>query len=327
MNRYRIFETHDSGIYERGGVNYVRIRIYDEIDEANSSPSSVQITVTGPCGEAIACAPMVEESTGVYYYEQAIAVDAPYGKYSITISTATYTQETKFDYYIMPWNINTEVRRLSGIGQNKSIADNALNQLIWDSYSEALHSVFIHHKNEKPRCNCEFEDCKCSTIVCDDFDGTNTTFWTKSPYIADYNGDGSTSGYGELSCGTDVFVRWKDCDGNCYDGWAEVLDADCGKLKITQDGTTPIPADYAWVHLEYWTKSRKFTDELFRQAVTYLAAHKVLLRFGELERATSADLNAAQNIKYVDPQRMYKAYRKVLKKIRDPVVGGAITNQ
>ena len=84
-------------------------------------------------------------------------------------------------------------------------------------------------------------------------------------------------------------MSWKDCDGDCHTGRVTVIDEVCGKLTLTSDGATAIPAAHAWVKLEYWTKSRGWTETLMREAIEYLAAHKMLLRFGELERATSAD--------------------------------------
>lgn len=323
MNRYSITEYDETGVYERGDAYFLYVTIRDKITKAESTPSSVLITIADPCGtELVTDAIMTSGGSGVYTYDYDILDTALYGKYDVTVSTTTYSMKKKFSYYILPWDANAEVRHISGIGQNKSISDAALNELIWESYQEVLHEVYVHHYDEAVRCNCCNENCNCSSIVCSSFDGSNTTFWTQEGYLADYSGDGSVKGYGELSCATDVLLKWKDCDGVCHDGYVSVLDADCGKLKLTRDGTVPIPADYAWVKLEYWTKTRGWTESLMYEAVNYLAAHKALLRFGELERATSADLVSAQNVKYVDPARMKKEYKRVIRKIKKPVVGG-----
>jgi hypothetical protein len=324
MNRYSITETEESGIYERGDNYLNHITIRDILTTAKSDPSSVLITITNPCGAVLVDAQAMSTSEiGIYYYDYSILANAPYGKYNVEISTATFTMSKTYSYYVFPWNVNKEVRELAGIGEQKSITDRAINGLIWNAYNEVRHEVFSHHYDEQVRCNCCNENCRCSNEVCSTFDGTNTTFWTQEGYLADYTDNGIIQGYGEApSCCTDIWMTWKDCDGDCHYGYVEVLDAMCGKLKLTTNGINAIPSAYAWVKLEYWTRTRGWTRDLMHQAIEYLAAHKVLLRLGELERATSADLVAAQNIKYVNPARMYKEYRRILKKIRLPPAGG-----
>lgn len=323
MNRYSITETEESGIYERGDNYLNHITIRDILTTTPSDPSSVLITITDPCGtELISDQAMSTDAAGVYYYDYPIAADAVYGKYNVEISTATFTMSKTYSYYVFPWNVNKEVRELAGIGEQKSISDRAINGLIWNAYNEVKNEVFEHHYDESVRCNCCNENCRCSNEVCSTFDGTNKTFWTQQGYLADYNDDGLVEGYGEHSCCTDVFMTWKDCDGDCHTGYVSVVDDTCGKLSLTSDGATAIPSAYAWVKLEYWTRTRGWTRDLMHEAISYLAAHKVLLRLGELERATSADNVAAQNIKYVNPARMYKEYRRILRKIRLPPAGG-----
>lgn len=323
MNRYSITETSEAGIYERGDNYLCHVTIRDILTKAKSTPSDVLITISNPCGtELVSAVAMSTDEAGIYYYDYTILGNAPYGKYEVEISTATFTMTKSFSYYIFPWNVNKEVRELAGIGEQKSISDRAINGLIWNAYNEVRHEVFDHHYNESVNCSCCMENCKCGTCVDSIFDGTNTTFWTQAGYLADYGDDDIVSGYGEISCCTDVWMTWKDCDGDCHNGYVTVLDAHCGKLTLTSDGVTPIPAAHAWVKLEYLTKTRGWTRELMHEAMEYLSAHKVLLRLGELERATSADLVAAQNIKYVNPARMMKEYKRVLRKIKLPAVGG-----
>jgi len=323
MQRYLIAETSDAGSYERSDNYLCHITIRDALTRATSTPSSVLITIRNPCGTALVTnQAMTSAGSGVYSYDYTIPAAAVYGRYEVEISTATYTQRYITDFYVFPWDANNQVRRISGVGQNKSISDADLNQIIWDSYEEALAKCFRHHYDEKPECSCNLESCRCGSITCTGFDGVNTTFWTKTSDLADQNGDGSITGYGDSSCVTDVFMRWKDCSGVCHDGYVSVLDAECGKLKLTQDGTTAIPSSYNWVKLEYWTQSPDFKQRLLFKATNYLAAHEVLLRFGELERATAADLVNAQNVKYVNPERMEKKYKKIMKKISVPKASG-----
>jgi hypothetical protein len=323
MNRYSITETEESGIYERGDDYLCHVTIRDILTTSESTPSSISITITDPCGvEVVSSQAMSTDAVGIYYYDHTISDTAPYGKYNVEISTCTYTMKKTYSYYVFPWNVNKQVRELAGIGEQKSISDSAINGLIWNAYNEVKQEVFEYHYDEQVRCNCCMENCRCGNYVCSTFDGTQTTFWTQAGYLADHDDNGTVQGYGEASCCSDVFMTWKDCSGDCHTGYVNVLDDVCGKLKLTSDGTTALPASYAWVKLEYWTRTRGWTRDLMHEAVEYLSAHKVLLRLGELERATSADLVAAQNIKYVDPSRMKKEYRRILKKIKLPAAGG-----
>jgi len=237
MNRYSITETSEGGIYERGDDYLCHVTIRDSITTTASNPSTVLITITDPCGtELVSDAAMSTITTGIYYYDYTVLDTAVYGKYSVEISTASYTMKKIYSYYVFPWNVNREVRELSGVGEQKSISDRAINGLIWNAYNEVKQNVFEHHYDEQVRCNCCMENCYYGNEVCSTFDGTETTFWTQAGYIADYDDNGTVEGYGETSCASDVFMSWKDCDGDCHDGYVEVLDEVCGKLKLTSNG-------------------------------------------------------------------------------------------
>lgn len=309
--------------YQREETYYHWITLRDNAG-ALYDPSSVSITITSPCGVVMADSQsMVSDSAGVYYYAYNLPADATYGKWKVSVKTTDGSEYSVFPdrFYLFSWNAVESVRSLTGIDQKKSISDDDLSDIIWRAQEEISRSIYIHHCDEDVRCSCCNENCKCGTCVSSIFDGTNKTFWTQQGYLADRDGNGEVEGYGESNC-TDVFMSWKDCDGDCHVGWVAVDDEVCGKLTLTSDGATPIPAAYAWVKLEYWTRARGWTEMLMQEAVEYLSAHKVLLRFGELERATSADLVAAQNVKYVNPKRMYNEYKRILRKIREPTVGG-----
>lgn len=309
--------------YQRDETYYHWITLRDNAG-ALHDPSSVSITITSPCGIVkVDLLAMSNDSPGVYYYAYNLPADATYGKWKVSVTATDAGEHSIFPdrFYLFSWDAADRVRSLTGIDQQKSISDDDLSDIIWRTQEEVLHSIYVHHYNEKVSCSCCNENCRCSNCVSSTFDGTNTTFWTQQGHLADRDGNGTVEGYGESSC-TDVFMSWKDCNGDCHTGYVTVLDETCGKLKLTSDGTAALPATYAWVHLEYWTRARGWTENLMREAVEYLAAHKILLRFGELERATSADNVAAQNIKYVNPARMYKEYRRIIRRIKDPVVGG-----
>jgi len=309
--------------YQRDETYYHWITIRDRAG-AVYDPTSVAITITDPSGTIqVNGLAMSNDGVGIYYYNYPIPAAAVYGKWDVKVIATDVGENSIFTdrFYIFPWNVVDRVRSITGIGQKKSISDDDLADIIWRANKEVLNQVYTHHYNENVRCNCCMENCRCGNYVCSTFDGTETTFWTEAGYLADYDGNGIVEGYGESAC-TDVFMSWKDCDGNCHVGYVAVLDSICGQLTLTQNGVTPIPAAYAWVKLEYWTRARGWTEDLMREAVEYLSAHKILLRFGELERATSADLVAAQNVKYVNPARMYKEYIRILREIKKPEVGG-----
>ena len=317
MNRYLVIETEETGIYERKDNYLFHVTLRDSITRATGTPSTCSVTISDPCGATLIDAvSMTSDGSGVYHYDYSIPAAAVYGEYEVVLSTTTYTMSKTYNFHIFPWDANHDVRDMTGIGQNKSISDSALNNTIWDAYKEALKNVFVFHDYEQPN--------YCATInnQCTAIDGSNTTFVTKFPNIADYNGDGVITGYGEQSCGTDVSGIWIDDNGICRESNVTVDDAECGRLTIAQLSGVAIPATAKGIYLKYYVQTANFSDTLFRDAVNYLTAHKVLVRFGELERATAADLNSAQNIKYVSPERMYKEYRRIIRLIRKPAISG-----
>lgn len=322
MQRYVIEEQSEIGVYRRGDNYLCRINIYDSITHELSSPSAVELELKRPNDVVVGSAAMTEISTGVFELDYTIPADGDFGEYHVTISTSTYSMEKEFNFYVLPWNCVTKVRRLAGLDTYKAIDDNSLAELICKSYREASEVAYEHYTEQKPKCNCQLENCRCFSGSCTGFDGSTVTFYTPHTYLADHNGDGSITGYSGDEYNADVFCRWKDCDGVCHDAYVTVKDSKCGKLEITQDGSTPIPSSYAWVHLEYWTETRRYNEHLFREAVENLTAHKVLLRFGQLERATNADLDNLQNIKYINPERFYKEYKRIMKRIKPGAVRG-----
>jgi len=195
------------------------------------------------------------------------------------------------------------------------ISDSDLNELIWESYKEAKHEVYAHMCDVKPR-SC-WTSCSAYNYC---INGSNTTFFVEAP-IADHDGDGLVMGFGQQSCGTDITGFYKDCDGYCHNVKITVADSSCGRITVTKLDGSAIESTAKGVWFDYWVESCTYTEELLRVAVMYLAAHKCILRFGELERASSADLTVAQNIKYVSPERMFKYYKRIMKQIQSPRAG------
>jgi hypothetical protein len=316
MERYLIYQKTHAGTHNRSGNYFIYLLIRDALTNTSVDPTTVKISITHGGNVILAPTDMTQDDTGKYKYDYAIAADAHYGKYKVKIETTNYAMVKHFTYYVLPWTANEDVRELSGISEDKSIADDTLNNLIWNAYQEALNSCFRHYSMQRP------DYCRNTGTCCGCINGTNKIFYTKHRLLADYTGDEQVLGYGEDSCCTDVDGIWKDSSTIEHQCKITVDDADAGKLTITQTDGTAIPSSAKGIYLDYYVHSPAWYKEGMYDAVNYLAAHRVLLRFGELERATAADLNAAQNIKYVSPERMYIQYKKIMAQIRVPILGG-----
>jgi len=315
---YNITTKYENSIYERGEENYYVAKIKNIDGNEDATPSSVSITIYDPCSTVtINSAMMFKLTTGHYYYSYSIPNDAIFGQYiiEVTASSPTYSAIYKDKFYILPWNIIYDVRRYSGITSGKSISDHDIAGIIWEAYLEALKEVYTYHDNEYPNCNPD-------TGV--GFDGTNTTFSTKGGNLADANGDGAVTGYGEISCGTDVNGQWVDTNGDCHQLKITILDTKCGKLTITQLDGTPIPSTNCGVTINYYTEWRTFSLPIFKSAVAFLAAHKCVVRFTELGKATQADLHSNKVVILHNRNRMQKAYKKAIRSISKPIIGAGM---
>ena len=259
---------------------------------------------------------MASESTGVYRYYYAIDSSATYGKHKVRAVATTATGETgiyETEYYVMPWKLERTVRRISGISETKSISDEDIPHISWMSYKEALRDVYNHHYKEAP---CYNPDTGVG------YDGSNTSFQTKHYPIADINGDGVISG-SNVSCATDVTIWWINSAGHRADGIVTVTQEDNGELTITQADCSAIPSSQEGVYLDYWSQYDSYNEYIFQEAVAYLAAHYVVLRFNELDRVTLADLNSNRPIVLANPNRFIYEYRRLINMIREPRGGGA----
>jgi hypothetical protein len=311
---YTIATKYENSIYERGEENHYVIKIKNIDGNTYVDPSSVSIIIYDPCmNEKVSSVSMTKSDVGIYYYSYTIPADATYGEYQIKVTADTVIYKDKF--FLLPWNTIYDVRRYSGITSKKSISDHDIATITWEAYLEALRDVYLYHEDESPRCNPDTGAY---------FDGTNTTFATKDGLLADANGDGVVTGYGETSCGTDVDGWWKDTNGDCHQLKITVLDSRCGKLTLTQWNGTPIPSSASLVKINYYTEWRTFNINIFKSAVAFLAAHKCIDRFTELGRATLADLHSNKTVILHNRNRMEKAYKKAMRKISKPVIGAGM---
>ena len=304
-------------VFERGETYYK----YEEIRNRAGTlvnPTTITMTITDSCGNILVNAlPMANDAVGKYHYAYTIGATAYYGIYTtVVIATGAGGDVTKFteDFVVMPWDLIDNIRRISGIAEEKSIDDDDLGYIALQAYREALDDVLEKHDEEVPTYD---------PSVGVKFNGTNTTVRTACAHIADHDGDGNTVGFGEQTCGTDVYGFWYDSTYAYQTCYITVGSPISGRITVTQDdGVTAIPSTNKGVFLTYWTYYKTFDINILRNAVEYLAANKLVERFHELHRATLADLPSNQREVELDIRRFEREYYRLLDKIRRPALGG-----
>ena len=304
-------------VYQRGESYYHWITFRDR-DNVLYTPTTILITITDPCGVVkVNGSAMVNDSIGVYYYAYDIPVDGVYGKWDVKVVATDGGDDSVFKdkIYLLPWDAVEQVRELSGITSKKSIDDDTIARIIWESYGEALEKVHKLRKNETFLCNPDTGDW---------IDGTNKVFKVKNSPIADYNGDGDVSGADGTNCTSDITLLWKDVDGNCHEGKVTVNEPECGKVTLTQSDDSALPSDLCWAKVTYHTEWYSFSTTLFRKAVSYLAAYECLIRFTELKGTTQADLNPNVVKFNVRRKTLQAKYTSIMRLIKKPVVSGGM---
>jgi hypothetical protein len=301
-------------IFERGETYVARASIRNRSGVA-TTPTSTKITIYDPCSFILKSSQsMVSDALGQYYYNYNITSTATYGQYKTRIETVTSGNTTyQYDeFFIMPWDAIPDVRQTMGVHDSKSINDDDIANIIWNSYLFALREVHSHHYNETPYGNPD-------TGV--GFNGSNTSFQTKYHPIADINGDGIVRG-NNVSCATDMKVTWINNAGHMADGLVSVIQAENGEITITQTGGVAIPSDNEGVYLDYWSEYQGFDSFLFQQAVVRLACHEISKRFASLDEITLANIRSNSPLIIVDPNMYWKEYRRYLKMNRGIIIGG-----
>jgi len=303
------------GIFERSDTFSHWVTIRDRT-KAKTDPSSVKITIYDPCNSVLVnAASMTKSSTGLYYYDYAINSSATYGEYPIkVVSTSTGALDSVFkdQFFVMPWTLEKDIRRKMGVADEKDIDDEDLSHIAWTSYMEALRDVYLHHYGETPGSNPD-------TGV--GFNGTNTSFQTNHYPIADINGDGNVTG--TTSCATDITGWWLDSTGSRNECNINITNYKNGEITLYQnDGATAIPSTNEGVHLDYWSEYNSYDEFIFREAVSYLAAHYVNLRLTERDKVTLGDINSSKPIILKQPNRFLREYKRLMNLIRKPRLGG-----
>ena len=317
---YKVYipDEQKNVICERGETNFIKVNVKNE-SHVLVDPTSVSITIRSPCGTDLITAQAMSTSvTGVYEYYYGIAADALYGEYEIEIiatSPSVYTNIYRDRYIILPWNAIQEVRRKTGILSKKSVDDKDIALIILEAYEEILEEIYVLHENESFLCNPDTGAW---------IDGINKIFQLRNSPIADYNGDGAVTGAGELACGEDITLLWKDASGTCHEGKVTVNNAECGNVTLTQDDDSALPADAYWAKVTYRTEWRTFNEKILRKATVYLAAYECLIKFTSLTGTTQADLNPNVVKFNVRRKSLQAKYKKLRRMIRRPIVGGGM---
>jgi len=304
-------------IYQRGETmahwETIRNRNNTKVD-----PSSVSITIKDPCDfTLVSSGAMTKDTVGIYYYNyDTISSSATYGKYELQIVSTSATGQKGIHYdkfYVMPWEVTTDVRQIVGASETKDIDDDDLSDLCWKAYKEALRDVYNHHYAEAPKCN---PDTGAG------FNGTNTSFQTKNFPVADINGDGTVLG-NNTSCATDVDGWWINNSGSHERAVVVISKFKNGEIAVYQnDGSTAIPANNEGVYIDYWSSYDSYDEDIFRNAVSHLAADMLMRRLKETDRVTLGDIASNIPILVKDSRRFYSKYRELIAKIRKPRVGG-----
>lgn len=322
MGLYFSKTTQEDGLYIRGET-YGQFEIVRDVDDSGATdPSSISFSLTDPCGVVLVDnQPMTKDSASNYHYYYPIGISAAYGRYESTVSASDADGNVSKwvrDFFIFPWGCNHEVRRKSGIEENKTISDIDLSSIIWDAYEEVLSEIYEFHDWEK-----FISDPSLNGIL---FNGTNTTVrinLCNYDELADRDGDGTVRGYGEVSCGTDVDAYWIDSNYARQQARVTIVDVITGRCTVTQnDGVTAIPANNNGVRVNYWTKNETWNERLMRIAVVYLACHETCKRFSEMDRATLVDMASNRTMFLTRSDRFKRLYEKNRDRVRGIMFGG-----
>jgi len=302
MARLDMIEN-DVGILQRGDTYFIDVKFRDGKTSTDVTSASAEITY--PCSSGSTNASLATTATtGNYQGNWAVPSSATYGEYRVKVTavynTITYIFETQF--YILPWNITQHVRGMTGIKQNNDISDLDIAMIAWNAYLEVKDVAFNDVVNEPVH----IDNNHC-------INGSNKAFYQQRNMVSDH-----------LSC-EEVAIEGYYVNQNYErnDLTVSITDADQGKISVADEsGNALDTATYCCGYVSYRIKKQSFTEGLFKKAVSYLTAHEIILRFNELDKATLADLKSNSPVVLANPDRMYKKYKKILKRIRLIKVGG-----
>jgi hypothetical protein len=287
------------GVVHRGDTYIKDVRF--RIDNSAVTVDTVHVQVTYPCesGTTDFYLLPVEGELGRYVGDWCIDSDATYGEYNIEVAVLDNNGNTSiFEsiFYILPKNLVPRIRSISGIKQSSDVDDRDIAMIAWNAFIESLDDVFFRVIEERVRGG------RC-----------DNTYYTNRRHLVD------DVDYCEW---TDVQVLYRDPCGRIREGSATIIDATTGEIQIFDaDGDTLNPC-ICDTRINYTIRSRTWSETLHLKAIAYLAAHEVILRFNELDKATLADLHSNTPIILAHPDRMLKEYKRIINKIRITVVDG-----
>lgn len=246
-----------------------------------------------PCETSVATEFTMDRlDVGVYQGNWSIPTDAPFGEYSIEITATSETTISKFqsNLILLPWNLITSLRQVSGLKEENDIDNDDLAMIIWNTYLEIRNDIFLLHNNERV--------IPTSSHL---IDGTNKTFYVHENIMTDYT-----------VCDEEIIEGfYVDCNGCRQSITCTVIDSLSGEVELTQEDGSPLSSNICKVYVTYKTQSKSFTEQLFKKAITYYATHEVILRLHELDKATAADLHSNKETILANPNRMLNHYKRI----------------
>lgn len=273
---------------------------------------------------------MINCSPGVYNYSYDLSSDAIFGQYEVIVK-ATKDGDVSIipeKFWVMPWDIQEEVRSLTGMS-TKKISDDDLSYMVWNSYIEVRDKAMELHYREK-LCCCVDGICSCcGNIECDCICGTGSpttcSRWKINNYpIADFNNDNNIHGCecddASEECQNDICLIWKNSDGECQDGAVKVEHADCGEIKVYQsDCVTAIPSTNEGIFVTYRSTWKTFTMPKFKKAVAYMAAYELAVRYNLVSKVVPG---CNEHAKVSFTKMLWNRYRNILDSICKPAFSG-----
>lgn len=297
----KMIKSDALNVYVRGEDYVHRVRF--RIDDTTSDVSGATMNVHEPCDDTDNLTTMTRIALGTYEGVYSIPTDANYGEYGVTVTAVAEGRTSIFTdaFYVLPWAITEHVRKISGVKESKDITDDDLATIVWYALLEVREDVFKMHHAER----LQSTDDYC-------FDGTNTTFYVNRNIMTDllFCHEEAVTGYAIGLCGERLELD------------ITVEDATLGEVSITCLDGSPLTSYTCQVYVSYMTYSDSYDDQLIKKAVTYLAAHELILRFHELDKATLADLHSNSPMVIANPDRMLKHYKSIVRKIGECKYGG-----
>jgi hypothetical protein len=309
MKRYIITQPKEYGIYSLGDNIYTEIHIKDVLTSSPTDPSNVSISIICPHGISLVTSDAMNSSvTGIYTYDYSIPTDICYGIYRIQIETTGDHTFTNFNFVVFPWDVISRIREISGAFQQSDMSDAKLAVIAWDAYEETLAEVYELHYKEKPLPN---------PVNYEYVNGSNMDFKLKNIPIADINGDELITDIGMH--GGDVAFTYRDIITKLKTiGKVVITNAIEGYVTLSTPSFTPLTIGCCDLSVTYCSQSENYNQNLMREAVALLAAHKALIAFKSLDKATLADL---QSNRATESQRFLKRYEDLIEQIGFPMIG------